>query len=275
LRDTTTTGGAGEAIARVVHRGPGFRLGDFVCPPTDDRWGDVNWVGPTVLVAFPMRSVVIRQPRHEVVTDPNIAVFYEADQRFTRELADPRGDRCTYVEIDEELMDEIAPPALLDAAIPVDARLYMAQWSCIRSLASGESPDRLAVDDLFIGILTKLFGAVEPRRSFVRSQADLVADTRSYLTQHLTEPLTLDEVARAVHSSPYHLSRTFHRVTGSTLRSYLTQLRLRASLERVWDPATPLDRVACELGFSSHSHFTARFRDSFGVTPSVFRKQRL
>jgi AraC-like DNA-binding protein len=261
-----------DTVCRVLHEGPGFRLGYFECPPHDPRWDSVNWIGPTVLIAFPMRRVVIRQPSYEVLTDPNIAVFYEAEQTFTRELADPRGDRCTYVEIDHELMEEIAPGARSDGPIPVDGRIYMTQWSCLRSLAAGAELDHLALDELFITILTRVLTAPRTER-IVRSQVELVANARALLGERFAQPITLDEIAREVHCSPFHLSRTFRRVMGTTLHDYLTQLRLRDSLERVSETTTPLDRVACDLGFSSHSHFTARFRASFGVKPSDLRKQ--
>jgi AraC-like DNA-binding protein len=51
------------------------------------------------------------------------------------------------------------------------------------------------------------------------------------------------------------------------------RLRLHASLERVAEPGSDLTAVALDLGFASHSHFTAAFRRSFGLTPSALRAQ--
>jgi AraC family transcriptional regulator len=74
-----------------------------------------------------------------------------------------------------------------------------------------------------------------------------------------------------VRVSVFHLCRTFRAVTGQTIHAYRTQLRLRAALERV-EYASDLSAVALDLGFSSHSHFTAAFRRAFGVTPSGVRR---
>ena len=52
------------------------------------------------------------------------------------------------------------------------------------------------------------------------------------------------------------------------IHRYLTQLRLRSSLERLADGANDLTALALELGFSSHSHFTDAFRREFGHAPS-------
>ena len=50
-------------------------------------------------------------------------------------------------------------------------------------------------------------------------------------------------------------------------------MRLRTALERAADPGADLTDLALDLGYSSHSHFTAAFRKAFGVTPSAFRRK--
>jgi len=75
-----------------------------------------------------------------------------------------------------------------------------------------------------------------------------------------------------VHVSPFHLARIFQQQTGVPVHRYLTQLRLRASMERLAEGASDLTALALELGFSSHSHFTDAFRREFGKAPSEIRK---
>jgi AraC-like DNA-binding protein len=65
----------------------------------------------------------------------------------------------------------------------------------------------------------------------------------------------------------------FQQQTGMPVHRYLTQLRLRAALERLAD-ADDITSLAIDLGFSSHSHFTDVFRREFGKTPSEYRKAR-
>ena len=98
--------------------------------------------------------------------------------------------------------------------------------------------------------------------------ADRAEAAKTYLASRLAERITLDEVARAVHASPFHLARVFRQRTGMPIHRYLTRLRLRASLERLADGADDLTALALELGFSSHSHFADAFRREFGRTPS-------
>ena len=103
------------------------------------------------------------------------------------------------------------------------------------------------------------------------SHADLAEAVKRHLAATLGERLTLEELARAVHSSPYHLSRVFQQHAGLPIHRYLTLLRLRASLEHLAGGQEDLTALALDLGFSSHSHFTDTFRREFGCAPSEVR----
>jgi AraC-like DNA-binding protein len=54
---------------------------------------------------------------------------------------------------------------------------------------------------------------------------------------------------------------------------WLLRLRLHTSLERVAEPRSDLTVIALDFGFASHSHFTAAFRRTFGLTPSALRRR--
>ena len=83
---------------------------------------------------------------------------------------------------------------------------------------------------------------------------------------------SLEQLARQLHVSPFHLARVFRAHTGFSLHGYRLQLRLRAALARVLDGEDDLAALACELGFASHSHLTDRFRQAFERSPSALRR---
>jgi AraC-like DNA-binding protein len=72
---------------------------------------------------------------------------------------------------------------------------------------------------------------------------------------------------------PFHLARKFRAVTGESISRYLLRLRLGLALDRIAAGETELARLAVELGFAHHSHFSARFRSVFGTTPSQARSE--
>lgn len=98
----------------------------------------------------------------------------------------------------------------------------------------------------------------------------LVDRTIEFLAEHYSEAMSLAEVALAVGASPAHLSSAFHAASGRTMHSYREELRLRRSLDLLPGCRGDFTRVALDLGFSSHSHFTSRFHRMFGITPSEY-----
>lgn len=108
--------------------------------------------------------------------------------------------------------------------------------------------------------------AVEVSPSTLR----LVGRAKTYLAANLSEPMRLERIARAAGTTPAYLTSMFRRIEGRPLHKYLVQLRLARALVEL-PKTTDLTALACELGFSSHSHFTAVFRRTFGCTPSAFR----
>jgi AraC-like DNA-binding protein len=96
-----------------------------------------------------------------------------------------------------------------------------------------------------------------------------------YLADHLAEPLTLEEVARAAGMSKFHLHRVFDEHVGCTLGRYLGGVRLKAALELLSAPEarrmSVLD-VALQVGFGDASAFSRSFQRCYGITPSALRR---
>jgi AraC-like DNA-binding protein len=101
--------------------------------------------------------------------------------------------------------------------------------------------------------------------------AALVEAAKNAIASNLDRNVTLHELCRAMHCSPWMLCRAFRRATGQTLTSYRHALRLQIALERLRHQDTDLTELALELGYSSHSHFTHVFHRHLGITPSQVR----
>ena len=71
--------------------------------------------------------------------------------------------------------------------------------------------------------------------------------------------------------SPFHLARQFRAATGETISRYLLRLRLGAAVERLAEGERDIAALAIDIGFAHHSHFSARFRMAFGITPTLAR----
>lgn len=265
-------------------------IGRFRAPVDHPRFRDS---GPTQrhVFVFPRTTVVIRhEGRSPVTADPCTVTFYNRGQRYTREPLDPRGDRCEWFAVRPDVLREVLvdyDPAVRDRPDPFarthghsDNRTYAAQRTLTRHLAGASMPDPLAVDEAVIAVLDRVLAATHDRtprpaedtRALAQSTRALVQAVRTHLRRRFREGDTLDDIADAVGSSVFHLCRVFKRETGMTIHGYRQQLRLRRALEMVARADGNLTAIALQLGFSSHSHFTATFRKAFGTTPSRFRR---
>jgi AraC family transcriptional regulator len=263
-------------------------VGEFRCPPEDASWRETNVIGDRAHVVFPRRSVVIRQlGREPVLATPNHAVLYNADQAYRRELHSAHGDDSVFIELPERSLERLAAEgaAAVDAStrirvthVPTDRRTYLLQHLLVRHLR-GRPADLLRAEELAsrlaLAALAAPVGSRQAaRRRTVEAHRELAEAAKAELAADPAATITLDRFAARLHTSPFHLARVFRAETGFTLAGYRHALRLRAALERLPLNDGDLTSLALELGFASHSHFTASFSREFGVPPSAVRSAR-
>jgi AraC-like DNA-binding protein len=229
--------------------------------------------------------------RRGVTADVNQAVFFSEASTYRVSHPGDCGDRGTIFAPSPRVLNDIIRE--LDPSIddrpdrpfpfvtgPCDPAVFWRHRELVRRLGAAE-PDPLWADVTGLQIVADVLAAAFARHGLPRrrhrsgtdaAHADHAEAAKTYLASRLGERVTLDDVARAVHASPFHLARVFRQRAGVPLHRYLTRLRLRAALERLADGANDLTALGLGLGLSSHSHFSDAFRREFGRTPSEVRR---
>jgi AraC family transcriptional regulator len=103
-----------------------------------------------------------------------------------------------------------------------------------------------------------------------RLSAERVERVIAVLKKDLAAPPTLEEIGRAVGCSAFHLSRTFSGATGMTIPQYLRQLRMERAAELLKSGKFNVTETALEVGYSSLSHFSHAFHETFGCCPGLY-----
>ncbi len=94
-----------------------------------------------------------------------------------------------------------------------------------------------------------------------------VLDILRYLDTHLTEDITIDDLAEKFYLSKYHMMRLFRRETGETIHNYLSLRRLLYARDLIEQGMTATE--ACfRCGWQSYSSFTRAYAKRFGTTPT-------
>ncbi len=281
---------------RALYESPILKVDDYRCRisrggPAAEEHSDSNNIALMRHGAFCKHF-----GRRNVTADVNQAVFFSKGSTYRVSHPADCGDRGTGFVLSPAVLNDIIRE--LDPSIddhperpfpfvtgPCDSGVFWRHRELIQRLETAESDplDPLCAEvtalQLIADVLEAAFARHGRRVPQVRRRNDTDADhadraeaVKIYLASRLCERITLDDVARAVYASPFHLARLFQQRTGMPVHRYLTLLRLRASLERLAGGENNLTALALELGFSSHSHFTDAFRREFGRTPSDVRR---
>jgi AraC family transcriptional regulator len=105
-----------------------------------------------------------------------------------------------------------------------------------------------------------------------RRKRDAVQD---FIFHNLSEPITLDDIAKTVHLSTYHLCRQFRKTMSMSLWQYVSKCRVAYAHRLIQrHPDMPLIGVAAASGFESYSAFFNAFRQVHRASPSAMRNKR-
>ena len=244
----------------------------------DSRRRTPEGFSPDFQICLPYRGLFVWHVRtDEVVADANQVLFVTGGEAFS--LSQPRGRGYA------ELIITPCADTLAEMLHVSDARLAFHPLFRRRSLRAPSTLQRLRSEFLTMSAgdgdplhqeeaaltLLRMSVTVESRRKELATRTrQLVGRAKEYLEANLAHPIRLVDVARAVGASPAYLTNAFSQLEGVALHRYLVQLRLARALVEV-PHRDDLTGLAFDLGFSSHSHFTAAFRRAFHRTPSQFR----
>lgn len=241
------------------------------------------------MLVFPRRFVEIEQDgRDPVIANPNRVILYNAGQRFRRRfVGEPDLNEAFHFSagvlrdalsrLDPSLTDR--EPIFPIASAPISASVYLFQRQVIEAAPRLSDIDLTeaafrVLDATLRDAAPMLLGAGSRHRPPRAASAhrDAVAAVQRAIAAKPTASHSLKALAAESGVSVYHLCRVFRTETGVTIGRFIHEQRLRRALEDLADPRADLTTIALSYGYSSHSHFTARFGEVFGMPPSAARR---
>ena len=104
------------------------------------------------------------------------------------------------------------------------------------------------------------------------SKLQVVAQVKAYIRDHLSEKLTLADVAAVFNFSPGYLSQLFGRYGGGFVE-YITEARVAAAKEMLEKGDKKIYEIAEQLGFESSFYFSKVFKKSTGLSPREYQQK--
>jgi len=235
-------------------------------------------------LVFPYRGVYQRHVgQDQGVADANHVLFFNAGEGYQVSHPIIGGDASLDLMLSEATLDELAPTELLNDAEPlgfqqqhmrIDPRAQVLV-ALLRHTLEKKTIEPLEAESLSLTLVCRSLGPRTSRKltsSYARRR--LVDRVKVLLASDLSQRWSLQEIAKEIGGSAVYLTQAFQQVEGLPLYRYHLRLRLARALDLLPQCAELTD-LALSLGFSSHSHFTAAFRQVYGRSPSAFRQSAL
>jgi AraC-like DNA-binding protein/ligand-binding sensor protein len=103
------------------------------------------------------------------------------------------------------------------------------------------------------------------------AEPPVIARAKQYIAEHQTEELSLDQVAKSVHTSKFYFCKMFKKATGINFTDYLSRVRTERAKNLLLNPNLRVSEIAYEVGFQSLTHFNRVFKRILGESPTEYR----
>ena len=109
-------------------------------------------------------------------------------------------------------------------------------------------------------------GSVADANAFARRIKD-------YIDRHFAEEFSLQQMADALHVSPYYLAHVCKEAIGYSPLQYVLRRRIGEAQTLLITTDLPVTRIAAQVGYDNPSHFNAQFSKAVGMPPRTFRRE--
>jgi AraC family transcriptional regulator len=272
-----------EFAAQSLLKTPTVTIRDVYCQGSCRNQSAEECATATELV-FPYRGVYVRHlGQDQAVAEGNQVLFFNATEGYRVSHPVSGGDASLSLAISEPQLRELAPPSSLRESatlafrqqrLRIDARAQ-ALVALLRHSLRQNIAESLEAESLALTLVQRALGLRTTHAAGGSVGRQLLVDrAKLVLTSDLARRWTLAEIALEMRCSPVYLTQVFQQVEGLPLYRYQLRLRLARALDLLaqYDDLTTL---SLDLGFTSHSHFSAAFRQAYGRSPSEFRRSAL
>ena len=102
----------------------------------------------------------------------------------------------------------------------------------------------------------------------------IMQEVATYIYNHYSERLILEDVAKKFNLSRSYLSKKFKSVTGFGFKEYIINVRIQHACELLLNTNKSITDIAFECGFNDSNYFGDAFRRTKGISPNKYRKNK-
>jgi len=116
------------------------------------------------------------------------------------------------------------------------------------------------------------WGSVKPQDFSADHELSRLIPALKFMQEEYSRGPTLVEISKQVELSPFHFHRRFTELMGLTPKQFLLECQIHDAKNGLLDREKQLLEIARDCGFAHQSHFTSRFKQATGLTPTRWRR---
>jgi AraC family transcriptional regulator len=184
------------------------------------------------------------------------------------------GARVLHVEVPSQALRHFTSAGFFSQTYTVlrGGAAHVAAQQLYREFHAPDALSPLILDGLAMRFLAQIFRQQRPTPKRPRTW---LQDVETFLCRNFRDPLSLDEIARAVQVHPVHLAREYKRLHRCTVGERIRELRLEEACKELVSSSASLVDIALAAGYSDQSHFSVAFKRHMGTSPSEYRRNHV
>jgi AraC-like DNA-binding protein len=144
-------------------------------------------------------------------------------------------------------------------------------YDSIEKLFSGEIPDPFKNSEYTYRLcMTLLEETAKIRLTGEKHSFDMLI---KFLKENIFRDISVEEMARIMHLSRSHFTRTFGREMGMSPRLYLEDLRLKTAMDILFREGSSVKEAAIQCGIPDVNYFCRLFKKRYGISPGKYREE--
>lgn len=147
------------------------------------------------------------------------------------------------------------------------------RWSRLYHLASSSDYIKdMRINENLFSIITLIMGeSWNPDARPLSSKQRSLIEIKEYIDNHYMEKITLDKLSEKFLINKYYLERIFKEQFGSSVISYLLNIRITHAKQLLRFTDKPVGQIGLECGISPLYYFSRMFSQTEGISPSEYR----
>lgn len=123
------------------------------------------------------------------------------------------------------------------------------------------------INELIADLLSKM--NLSPR---IKTETSILQDVLNYCSENFASNITLEDLAKALHTNKYHISRLLNSNLGINFNTYINRLRILSACNLLKETSKSITDISGDVGFGSIRSFNRAFSQIMNTSPLQYRK---